>query len=81
MSEPIDEPFDIDAAIARGECWSCGECVPWQCPNCGDQCCNWFDERCRRCGCERAKGKTDPRAQQRLVRELNELRRELDAAP
>jgi hypothetical protein len=69
---------EVDAAVARGECWACGECVPWICPNCLNQRCNWFDEKCGDCGTLRRDAKTDPRALARLRQELSALRKSID---
>jgi hypothetical protein len=75
MSQAIVSPGPVEEAIARGECWQCGECVPWICPNCGEQHCNWFEERCPECGARPARCDYDT---SRVCRELAELTRQLE---
>ena len=40
------------------ECLSCGTCVPWFCPACQDEVCNWFEteaDKHRTCGTPKPK--------------------------
>ena len=75
-SDPIDVPIDAAAIIASGECLSCGECVPWFCPNCHEQRCNWFEPQCKRCGVKPERKDYDT---SRVRRELDALKAGLDS--
>ena len=62
------------------ECLSCGECIPWICPNCHDQRCSWLELTCPTCGTERREEYLDKRkAIAELAALAADLRREREA--